>query len=91
MLRKLQTLPITLDHLLAGRLAPATDTLIQRFKACETALLENNGQTARHLEIIPLATASLVRAEEREMAAKQELKALKLKESSRRAAKEKEK
>ena len=62
---QLQTLPITLDHLLAGRLAPATDTLIQRFKACETALLENNGQTARHLEINPLATASLVRAEER--------------------------
>ena len=49
MLRELQTLSITLDHLLAGRLAQATDTLTQRFKACETALLENGWQTARHL------------------------------------------
>ena len=91
MQRELQTISLTLDHLLAGRLTQATDTLTQRFKACETALWENGWQTARHLELIPPAAASLVRAEEREMAARQELKAAKLKESLRKVGKEKDK
>jgi len=91
MQRELQTISVTLDHLLAGRLAQGSDTLTQRLKACETALLEGNWLTARHLELIPPAAASLVRAEEREMAAKQELKAAKLKESLRKVGREKEK
>ena len=91
MQRELQTISVTLDHLLAGRLAQASDTLTQRLKACETALLEGNWLTARHLELIPPAAASLVRAEEREMAAKQELKAAKLKESLRKVGRDKEK
>lgn len=54
-------------------------------------MLEGNWLTARHLELIPPEAASLVRAEEREMAAKQELKAAKLKESLRKVGREKEK
>ena len=87
MVRELQTLAVTLDHLLAGRLPQATDTLLQRYKACEMSLWDGNWATARHLEIIPPSMASLVRSDEREMAARQELKAVKLKESLRKAEK----
>ena len=87
MVRELQTLAVTLDHILAGRLPQATDTLLQRYKACEMSLWENNWATARHLEIIPPSMASLVRTEERELATRQELKAVKLKESLRRTEK----
>lgn len=76
MVRELQTLAVTLDHLLGGRLPQATDTLLQRYKACEMFLWDGNWVTARHLEIIPPSMASLVRSEEREMTARQELKAV---------------
>eukprot|EP00435_Cladocopium_sp_Y103_P031877 s1304_g8.t1 len=82
MLRELQTVSITLDHLLAGRLAEATDTLIQRLKACEMSLAEGSWSMARHLEIIPPAAASLVQAEERELASKQELRSMKLRDAA---------
>ena len=42
---------------------------------------------ARHLEIIPPSTATLVQSEERELAAKQELRNLKLKESMKKVTK----
>lgn len=87
MVRELQTLAVTLDHILAGRLPQATDTLLQRYKACEMSLWENSWATARHLEIIPPSMASLVRTEERELATRQELKAVKLKESLRKTEK----
>ena len=74
MVRELQPLAVTLDHLLGGRLPQAT--LLQRYKACEMFLWDGNWVTARHLEIIPPSMASLVRSEEREMAARQELKAV---------------
>ena len=86
MLRELQTIAVTLDHLLSGRLPQATDTLMQRLKACEMSLTEGGWTTARHLEITP-SSASLVQAEERELAAKQEIRSLKLKESMKRASK----
>ena len=76
MVRELQTLAVTLDHLLGGRLPQATNTLLQRYKACEMFLWDGNWVTARHLEIIPPSMASLVRSEEREMTARQELKAV---------------
>ena len=87
MVRELQTLAVTLDHILAGRLPQATDTLLQRYQACGMSLWENSWATARHLEIIPPSMASLVRTEERELATRQELKAVKLKESLRRTEK----
>ena len=87
MLRELQTLACTLDHLLSGRLSQATDTLMQRLKACEMSLTEGGWTTAKHLEIIPPSSASLVQAEEREIAAKQEIRSLKLKESMKKATK----
>ena len=86
-LRELQTLSVSIDHLLAGRVAQATDTLVQRLKACEMSLVDGNWAMARHLEIIPPSTATLVQSEERELAAKQELRNLKLKESMKKVAK----
>ena len=86
-LRELQTLSISLDHLLSGRVAQATDTLVQRLKACEMSLADGNWSMARHLEIIPPSTASLVVSEERELAAKQELRNLKLRESLKKVTK----
>ena len=86
-LREFQTLSVSLNHLLAGRVAQATDTLIQRLKACEMSLAVGNWAMAHHLEIIPPSTATLVQAEERELAAKQELRNLKLKESMKKATK----
>ena len=87
MLRELQTLSVGLDHLLGGRVAQASDTLIQRLKACEMSLADGNWAMARHLEIIPPSTATLVQSEERELAAKQELRSLKLKESLKKVTK----
>lgn len=85
MTRELQTLSTALDHLMAGRLAHASDTLIQRLKACETSLWEGGWSTAKHLEIIPPTTATLVQPEERELATKQELRALKMREALKKA------
>ena len=79
--RELSTLGITLDHLLAGRLAQATDALMQRLKALEASLQEGGWQVAKHLEIIPPQGASLMREAERDLATKNELKSLKLKEA----------
>lgn len=79
--RELQTLAMTLDLLLGGRLPEATDMLIQRFKALEAAQTEGGWQTARHLELIPSSAAGLAREDEKEMAAKAELRHLKLKEA----------
>ena len=86
MLRELQTIAVTLEHLLSGRLPQATNTLMQRLKACEMSLTEGGWTTARHLEITP-SSASLVQAKERELAAKQEIRSLKLKDSMKRASK----
>lgn len=79
--RELTTLGVTLDHLLAGRLPQATDTLMQRLKALEASLQEGGWQVAKHLEIIPPSAASLMREEEGELATKNELRSLKLKDA----------
>lgn len=79
--RELTTLGVTLDHLLAGRLPQATDTLMQRLKALEASLQEGGWQVAKHLEIIPPSGASLMREKERELATKNELRSLKLKDA----------
>ena len=87
--RELQTLATTLDLLLGGRLPEATDLLIQRFKALEASQADGGWQTARHLELIPSSAAGLAREDEEEMAAKAELRALKLKEAINKVQKNK--
>lgn len=87
--RELQTLAIALDHLLTGQLPQATDILIQRLKALETSLQDGGWHTAKHLEIIPPQTASLTRDDEREMAARSELKLIKLRAAVAKVAKSK--
>ena len=87
--RELQTLATTLDLLLGGRLPEATDLLIQRFKALEASQADGGWATARHLELIPSSSAGLAREEEKAMAAKAELRALKLKEAINKVQKNK--
>lgn len=79
--RELVTLAMALDAILAGQLKQSLDLLMQRFKAVEASFQEGGWNTAKHLEIIPPSAASLTREDERHMAARSELQAVKLRES----------
>jgi hypothetical protein len=79
--RELVTLAMALDAILAGQLKQSLDLLMQRFKAVEASFQEGGWNTAKHLEIIPPSAASLTREDERHMAARSELLAVKLRES----------
>ena len=79
--RELVTLAMALDAILAGQLKQSLDLLMQRFKAVEASFQEGGWNTAKHLEIIPPSAASLTREDERHMAARSELQAIKLRES----------
>lgn len=48
--REVQTLAVSIDHLLSGRLPQATDTLVQRLKALESASQDGDWRLARRLE-----------------------------------------
>eukprot|EP00438_Fugacium_kawagutii_P024621 Skav207650 [mRNA] locus=scaffold2758:77333:83766:+ [translate_table: standard] len=74
MARELVTLAMSLDFLMSGELARASDLLVQRFKACETSLQDNGWTMAKHLEIIPPQAFGLAEEEERELAARRELR-----------------
>ena len=87
--RELVTLAMAVDEILAGQFQQALDLLLQRFKAVEASLVDGNWSTAKHLEIIPPAAASLTTEEERARAAKAELSSLKLKEAMNKASKSK--
>lgn len=76
--REAVTLGTCLDLLLGGDLALLGDTLMQRLKALESAIQDQGWQSARHLEIIPPQSASLCTVGERDQAAKQELRMMKL-------------
>ena len=76
--REAVTLGTCLDLLLMGDLASLGDTLMQRLKALESAVQDQGWQSARHLEIIPPQSASLCTVGERDQAAKQELRMLRL-------------
>ena len=77
--RELQTLAQAIDMILAGRLAEAADCLIQRFKAVETASIDNNWSVASRLELLPPTAISAVSSREREAAVNLELQEQKLK------------
>eukprot|EP00974_Lingulodinium_polyedra_P075281 7294911-Lingulodinium_polyedra.AAC.1 len=51
--RELRSLAQAIDAIIRGDLAFAADTLVQRFKAVETAALEGGWALAQHLELIP--------------------------------------
>ena len=72
---------MALDAILAGQLKQSLDLLMQRFKAVEASFQEGGWNTTKHLEIIPPSAASLTREDERHMAARSELQAVKLRES----------
>ena len=76
--REAVTLGTCLDHLLSGDLPALGDTLMQRLKALESSIQDQGWQSARHLEIIPPQAASLASMEEKDRAAKQELRMIKL-------------
>ena len=76
--REAMTLGACLDLLLKGDLAALGDTLMQRLKALEASIQDQGWQSARHLEIIPPQSASLTSMEEKDKAAKQELRMMKL-------------
>ena len=78
--RELITLGRSIDLLLTGRLGELGDLLVQRLKALETAVAEQNWSTARHQELIPAQAASLTTEGERRKAARLELAQGKLKE-----------
>ena len=79
--RELTTLAMAIDYMLEGSYVKALDLLIQRFKAVEASLGENGWSMARHLELIPPSMAALATLDEKDMAAKAELRNRKLQES----------
>lgn len=68
--RELTTIAQAVDQLLIGNVMGATDTLLQRFKAVETAHSDNSWGLAEQLEIIPDLRITATDSSEREAAAK---------------------
>ena len=79
--REAMTLGGALDLLLSGSLASLGDLLMQRLKALETAMQDQNWQAARHQELIAPQMASLSTVAEKESAGKSELRQQKLRQS----------
>ena len=79
--REAITLATCIDQLLSGNLGGLGDTLMQRLKALESAVHDQSWQSARHQELISPQNASLTSNEERDRAARTEIKMLKLRSS----------
>ena len=79
-LRELRTLAEALDHLIRGDVLRTADVLAQRFKAVELAGQEGSWLVAQHLELIPPSRMSATEDKEKTLAAREELRALKLRE-----------
>lgn len=79
--REVITVGTALDLILEGRIMGAADLLVQRLKALEQSFTDNTWATARHQELIPPSAASISGLEERDLAMRAELKAVKLKEA----------
>ncbi len=78
--REAMTLGGALDLLLSGSLASLGDLLMQRLKALETAMQDQNWQAARHQELISPQMASLSTTTEKELAGKAEMRQQKLRQ-----------
>ena len=66
--REMRTLAAVLDALRAGALPRAADLLVQRLKACETAITTGDADAAVQLELIPRQDVGLTSIEERRVA-----------------------
>ena len=62
--RELLTLSTTIDHLLKGKVAAATDTLMQRLKSVEQALSGSHWTVAQQQELLPQEAVTLTSREE---------------------------
>jgi len=69
-MRELTTLAQAVDQISEGNVLGACDTLIQRFKAVETAHSDNHWRLAEQLEVIPDLRISAMDPLERESAAR---------------------
>ena len=79
--REVITVATALDCILAGKVLEAADVLTQRLKALEQSFADGSWATAGHQELIPPSAASISGLEERDLAARAELKAVKLREA----------
>ena len=84
--RELKTLAKTLDHILEGNVPSAADTLVQRWKAVETAVSEGSWSLARHQELLPHQDVGLTGDPERAVLARTELERARLEEVTKRAS-----
>ena len=66
--REMRTLAAVLDAMRAGALPRAADLLVQRLKACETAITTGDADAAVQLELIPRQDVGLTSIEERRVA-----------------------
>ena len=83
--RELKTLGMVLDYVLEGNVAAAADTLIQRWKAVETAVADGSWSLARHQELLPQHDVGLTGDSERAVLARAELERARLEEVAKRA------
>ena len=66
-----------------GRVASATDILVQRFLAVETAICEGNWSLSRHLEVIPDSGVSAMPDKERHHIFRRQREELRVRSSGR--------
>ena len=76
--RELRTLSESLDCLIRGDTAAASDILIQRFKAIEMSLRDRSWKVAERIELIPDSGVGLSTTKEREVATHEARRAMKL-------------
>jgi len=77
--REMRTLCAALDALRTGSLPRLADLLVQRLKACETAITTGDPEAASQLELIPRQDIGLTSIEERRVARRATLVDRKLK------------
>ena len=77
--REMRTLCAALDALRTGSLPRLADLLVQRLKACETAITTGDPEAASQLELIPHQDIGLTSIEERRVARRATLVDRKLK------------
>ena len=86
-MRELRTLAEMLDALMGGHLAKVGDLAMQRFQAIEMALSQGSWAQARHVEAIPPTDAALANEWVKGTAARQEIRAQKLRTALEQAKK----
>ena len=83
--RRIQTIGLILDQLMAGDLSGVADTAMQRLKAFESAIRQGSWNVAQHHEVIPKSEGSLVPVQEQTMVEKAERRAQRLAEGLEKA------